>query len=244
MAGHSKWANIKHRKGLVDAKRGKIFTKLIREITVSARMGGGDPDGNPRLRQAIDKAKAASMPKDNMDRAIKKGTGEGDGQAYEDIAYEGYGPGGIAVLVSGTTDNKNRTVAEIRNIFSKHGGNMGEAGSVSWMFSRKGYIAVLKTAMAEDALMELALEAGAEDIKTDDEMIYEIITPPTAFFDVKGALEAKKITIEESDIANLPQTYMPLDAETEAKAMKLIELLEDHDDISAVDTNFMPSDDV
>jgi YebC/PmpR family DNA-binding regulatory protein len=192
MAGHSKWANIKHRKGAADAKRGKIFTKLIKEITVAARMGGGDINANPRLRSAIIAAKAENMPKDNMERAIKKGTGELEGVNYEESTYEGYGPAGAAVLVESLTDNKNRAVAEIRHIFNKYGGNLGENGCVAWMFEKKGYLVVEKSVIGEDALMESALEAGAEDVREDGEN-FEVITAPEDFEAVKEAIDTAEI---------------------------------------------------
>lgn len=236
MAGHSKWANIKHKKGAEDAKRGKIFTKLVKEIIVAARLGGGDPAANPRLRLVIEKAKQNNLPKDNMERAIKKGTGELEGINYEETAYEGYGPGGAAVYVESLSDNKNRTVADVRHIFSKHGGNLGENGCVSWMFDKKGWIPVSKSHSDEDNLMEAALEAGAEDIR-DEEDVFEVITPPEAFEDVKAALDAAEIPYGDAEITMLPQTVVSLAGSDAEKMFKLMNALDDHDDVQKVNTN-------
>src|SRR5471030_2883872 len=205
MSGHSKWSTIKHKKGAADAKRGNLFTKLIKEITMSAKVGGGIIDSNPRLRSAVLAAKRASMPSDNIDRAIKRGTGELEGVTYEEVVYEGYGPGGAAILVEAMTDNKNRTTAEIRHLLTKYGGNMAAAGAVAFQFSKKGYLAIEKSAAKEDALMELALESGAEDFKTDDTDVFEIITDPASFEAVKAAVEAKKIAIHTAEIQMIPQ---------------------------------------
>lgn len=237
MSGHSKWSSIKHKKGAADAKRGKVFTKLIKEITVAARMGGsGDPGTNPRLRTAIAAAKAENMPKDNIERAIKKGTGELDGASYEEAIYEGYGPGGAAVLVESLTDNKNRTVAEIRHLFSKNGGSMGEAGCVSWMFDKKGYLSVGKDSIEEDRLMEAALEAGAEDIREDDG-IFEIITAPEDFETVKSALDRASILCDVMEITMLPQSTTSLLGKEAEQMIRLMEGLEDCDDVQQVYTN-------
>lgn len=237
MAGHSKWANIKHRKGAADARRGKIFTKLIKEITVAARMGGGDPAANPRLRQAVAAAKVENMPKDNIDRAIKKGTGDLEGVNYEEILYEGYGPGGAAVMVESLTDNKNRTVADVRHIFSKAGGNLGENGCVAYMFDKKGYIMVSKEAVDEETLMEAALEAGAEDIKDDSDDSFEIITDPQDFEAVRDAVEAAEIPVEMAEITMLPQTTLSLEGGTAESMIRLLENLDDNDDVQKVYTN-------
>jgi len=236
MSGHSKWSSIKHKKAATDAKRGKIFTKLIKEITVAARMGGGDPVVNSRLRTAIQAAKTENMPKDNIERAIKKGTGELEGVNYEESLYEGYGPGGAAVLVESLTDNKNRTVAEIRNIFSKNGGSLGEYGCVAWMFSKKGYIAVQSKAVDEEVLMETALDAGAEDIKEDNGS-YEVITAPEDFETVKEAIDNASIPCIEAEITMLPQSTTHLAGKQAEQMIRLMELLEDNDDVQKVYTN-------
>jgi len=237
MAGHSKWANIKHRKGAEDAKRGKIFTKLVKEIIVAARMGGGDPNANPRLRAAIQNAKSNNLPKDKVERSIKKGTGELEGINYEETNYEGYGPGGAAVLVESLTDNKNRAVSEIRHIFSKHGGKMGENGCVDWMFDKKGWIAVKKSEVDEETLMTVALDAGAEDIKEDDTENYEIITPTDAFEAVKAALEEAEISYEDNEITMLPQSYISLSGKEAEQMYRLMDALDDNDDVQKVYTN-------
>ena len=237
MSGHSKWSSIKHKKGAVDAKRGKIFTKLIKEITVAARMGGsGDPDANPRLRTAIAAAKAENMPKDNIERAIKKGTGELEGINYEESTYEGYGPGGAAVLVESLTDNKNRAVADIRHIFSKCGGNLGENGCVAWMFDKKGYIVVERSGVDEDTLMEAALEAGAEDVR-EDESNYEVITAPEDFEAVKTAVDDKAIAYLDAEVTMLPQTSTNLQGKEAEQMIRLMDMLEDCDDVQKVYTN-------
>jgi len=237
MSGHSKWAQIKRKKGAQDAKRGKIFSKVIREITVAARLGGVDPEGNPRLRTAIAAAKAENMPKDNIERAVKKGTGELGGIAYEDLIYEGYGPGGAAVLIEVMTDNKNRTTADVRHIFSKCNGNLGEAGCVSWMFQKKGYIVVEKDGVDEDRLMEIVLEAGAEDI-TEGEREYEVITAPRDFEAVKGALEQAGMGCILAEITMHPQSTVQLDGKNAENMLRLMEMLEDHDDVQKVYSNF------
>lgn len=239
MSGHSKWAQIKHKKAHVDAKRGKIFSKIVKEISVAARLGGGDTSGNPRLRTAIEKAKEVNMPQDNIKRAIMKGTGELPGVSYEETIYEGYGPGGVAILLEALTDNKNRTTPEIRHIMSKHGGNLGEAGCVSWMFTKKGYILVEKSKIDEDSLMAAALESGAEDMRNDPkEDNYEIITAPEDMGKVKDALESYGIPVSLSEITMLPKSYITPDEKSAEKMMKLVEALEDNDDIQNVYTNF------
>ena len=236
MSGHSKWSSIKHKKAATDAKRGKIFTKLIKEITVAARMGGGDMDANPRLRTAIAAAKSENMPKDNIDRAIKKGTGELEGVNYEESIYEGYGPGGAAVLIESLTDNKNRTVAEVRHIFSKNGGSLGENGCVAWMFDKKGYIVVEAEATDEDTLMEAALEAGAEDVREDAEN-FEVITTPEEFEAVKQAVEDANIPTVTAEITMLPQTTTDLTGKNAEQMVRLMEMMEDCDDVQKVYTN-------
>ncbi|MBI3608594.1 MAG: YebC/PmpR family DNA-binding transcriptional regulator [Nitrospirae bacterium] len=244
MSGHSKWATTKHKKAAADSKRGKAFTKLIKEITVAARMGGGDPDGNPRLRLAILKSKEQNMPADNIKRAVMKGTGELPGVSYEEILYEGYGPGGTAMLVEIMTDNKNRTVAEIRHIFSKHGGHMGEAGCVGWMFHKTGDILVEKSKADEETLMALALDAGADDMKSDDPEQYEILTAPGELERVKKALEAKGIPLAFAEATQIPQTYVKLEGKDAEQMLKLMEALEDHDDVQKVHANFDIAQDV
>jgi YebC/PmpR family DNA-binding regulatory protein len=228
MSGHSKWSSIKRKKGKADAARGRAFTKLIKEITVAAREGGGDPDGNPRLRSAIQAAKAANMPAANIDKAIKKGTGELPGVSYEQVNYEGYGPGGVAVLAETLTDNKNRAVSDIRRIFSAHGGNLGEVGCVGWMFERRGVIQVEKAKAGEDQLMEVALEAGALDM-TSEEEYFEIVTPFERFDAVKKALEEKNIPATQAELTMIPQTTVKLEGKQAEQMLKLMEELEDHD---------------
>ena len=237
MSGHSKWHSIKHKKGAADAKRGKIFTSLIKEITVAARIGGGDPDGNPRLRTVIDKAKAVNMPADNIKRAIQKGTGELPGQSYEDAIYEGYGPTGVAVIVEAVTDNKNRTVSEIRHVFGKHGGNLGQTGSVAHLFHRKGFIIVEKSKVNEDALMSIALDAGAEDMQ-DTGDTFEVYTAPKEFDAVLTALKAGKIEPASAELSMIPLTTMKLEGKHAQQMLKLMEALEDHDDVQKVFANF------
>lgn len=244
MSGHSKWSTIKRKKGAVDAKRGKIFTKLIKEIMVAAKMGGGDPTGNPRLRSAILAAKAVNMPKDNIDRAIKKGTGGLDGVIYEEILYEGYGPSGVAVLVDCMTDNRNRTVSEVRYAFSKSGGNMGESGCVGFMFDKKGVIVVDKANITEDKLMELALDAGAEDVVEEDGA-FKITTSPTDFDAVSVALEQAEVPMESSAIDMIPQNTIEITEEKVARrVLNMIEMLEDNDDVQNVYANFDISDEL
>lgn len=236
MSGHSKWATIKHKKAATDAKRGSLFTKLIKEITVAAR-GGGKPDTNPRLRVAIERAKEASMPADNIERAVKKGTGELEGVSYEDIVLEGYGPGGVAFYVEGVSDNKNRTTSEVRTIFTKKGGNMAGAGSVSWMFEKKGYIVVSKSSIEEDKLMSVALDAGAEDMVVEDEN-YAVMTTPVDFFKVKKAIEDNKISIESAEITLIPKSTVKVTGEDVKKVLDLVSGLEEHDDVQNVYANF------
>ncbi|QSV44381.1 YebC/PmpR family DNA-binding transcriptional regulator [Geobacter benzoatilyticus] len=236
MSGHNKWSTIKHKKGAADAKRGKIFTKIIKEITVAAKLGGGDPAGNPRLRSAVDKAKAENMPKDNIERAIKKGTGELEGVNYEEIVYEGYGPGGVAVLVECMTDNRNRTVSDVRSTFTKCNGNMGETGCVSWMFDQKGLIVVGKDADFEK-LFEVALEAGAEDV-TDEEEQYEVLADPSMFIEVREALEKAGFAYESAEVTMIPQTMIKLDGKNAENMLKLMDRLEDNDDVQNVYANF------
>ncbi|HMM79770.1 MAG TPA: YebC/PmpR family DNA-binding transcriptional regulator [Pyrinomonadaceae bacterium] len=238
MSGHSKWHTIKHKKGALDAKRGKIFTKLIKEITVAARTGGsGDVDSNARLRKVVNDAKGQNMPNDTIDRAIKRGTGELEGVSYDEVMYEGYGPNGVAVMVEGLTDNRNRTVAEIRHIFSKNGGNMGESGSVAWMFDKKGYIVVDKAAKSEDELFEIAIEAGADDMQ-DEGDVFEIYTAPDAFDTVLEAIKAAGIEPQAAEISQIPQNYIKLEGGDAKTMLKLYDALDDNDDVQKVYANF------
>ena len=233
MSGHSKWATIKHAKGAADAKRGQLFTKFIKEISIAARMGGGDPNSNPRLRTVIIKARAANMPKDNIERAIKKGTGEDGATAYEELVYEGYAPGGVAVMVEVLTDNHNRAAADVRNIFTKHGGNLGTTGSVSRMFQRKGTIEIDAEKASEDEVMEIALDAGADDVVNEDGVI-TITTTPDAFTAVADAIAAKGIETLSADVGMVPDAYTAVDKDTAAKVQKMIDKLEDNDDVQNV----------
>ncbi len=237
MSGHSKWHTIKHKKGALDAKRGKVFTKLIKEITVAARTGGGDVAANARLRKAVSDAKGSNMPNDTIDRAIKRGTGELEGVSYEEITYEGYGPGGVAVMVESVTDNRNRTVAEVRHIFSKNGGNMGASGSVSYLFDKKGYIIVDKSAKSEDELFEIVTDAGAEDLR-DDEDNFEIITAPETFDAVLTAVKGAGVEPQLAEVELVPQTYVKLEGSEARQMLKLMETLEDHEDVQKVSANF------
>jgi YebC/PmpR family DNA-binding regulatory protein len=241
MSGHSKWHSIKHKKGALDAKRGKVFTKLIREMTIAARLGGGDPDSNPRLRTVLDKAKASNMPADNIKRAIQKGTGELEGTTYEELTMEGFGPGGVAVLVEGTTDNRNRTVSEIRHVFSKNGGNLGGAGSVAYMFKPKGYIAIASRKTTEDKLMEIVLDAGAEDIQSSGEM-FEVYTTQNAYEGVLAALKKAGIEPDDAQVGKYADTTVSLEGTKAQQMLKLMEALEDLDDVQSVWANFQMSD--
>jgi len=243
MSGHSKWASIKHKKGALDAKRGALFTKVIKEITVAAKNGGGNPDSNPRLRTALAKAKESNMPADNIDRAIKKGTGELPGVIYEEIAYEGYGPGGVAILVEVLTDNKNRTASEIRNILEKRGGNMSGAGSVAWQFHKKGFIVVKKEAMDEEKLMTIALDAGASDFNTQTD-VYEITTEPHDFEKVKKALLDAKISTESAEVTMIPSVTVKLSGNDAKNILALMDVLEEHEDVQHVYGNFDIPDEV
>ena len=236
MSGHSKWSSIKHKKAATDARRGKVFTKLIKEIMVAARMGGGDPNANPRLRTAIQAAKSENMPKDNIERAIKKGTGDLEGVNYEESIYEGYGPGGAAVLVESLTDNKNRAVADIRHIFAKNGGSLGENGCVAWMFDKKGYILLERKGVDEDDLMEAALEAGAEDVREDNGN-YEVITAVEDFEAVKSAIDAAKLPTIEAEVTMLPQSNTNLTGKEAEQMLRLMEMLDDCEDVQKVYTN-------
>ncbi len=237
MSGHSKWHSIKHKKGATDAKRGKLFTKFIKEITVAARSGGGDPDANARLRKAILDAKAGNMPNDTIDRAIRRGTGAETGVHYEEVTYEGYGPGGVALLIEAVTDNRNRTVAEIRHVFSKNGGNLGEAGSVGWLFEKKGYIVVDKAAKPEEELFEIAIEAGADDVRDDEDNV-EIITSPENFESVQSAIKSAGIEPQVAEVSMVPQNYVKLEGSSAQQMLRLMEAMEDHDDVQKVYANF------
>ncbi len=242
MAGHSKWAQIKHKKAAVDAKRGKIFTKIAKEITVAVRLGGKDPEMNPRLRTVIAKAKSVNMPNDNIERAIKKGTGELQESQYEEIRYEGYGPAGVAVMVDVMTDNKNRTVGEIRHLFTKYNGNLGESGCVGWIFDQKGYFVFDGSVITEDELMEIAIDAGAEDVKRDGNS-FEVITSPEDFENVKEVFDKKNLKYSVAEITMIPKNYVELKDKDAQNMLKLFEALEDHDDVQNVYANFdMPDD--
>ncbi len=241
MSGHSKWSSIKHKKALTDSKRGKVFTKLIKEITIAARLSGGDINSNPRLRTAVTAAKKQSMPNDNIDRAIKKGTGEAGGAALEEITYEGYGPAGVAIMVEVLSDNRNRTVAEIRFIFSRHGGNLGEAGCVGWMFKKRGVIGIEKSAIDEDKLLEIALDAGADDVTSDGET-FQVLTAPDHFTLVRDALEKSGLAIAHSELTRIPENTVSVSGHAAGQVLKLMEELEDHDDVQNVASNFDISD--
>jgi YebC/PmpR family DNA-binding regulatory protein len=236
MSGHSKWASIKHKKGAADAKRGKVFTKIIREISIASRLGGGDPEANPRLRTAVLKARFANMPKDNIDRAIKKGTGDLEGSEYVELTYEAYGPGGVAILVEALTDNKNRTAAELRHVLSRGGGNLGESGSVAYLFKRKGLITLDGSQYGEDAVLEVALEAGAEDVARSNGDI-EVVTEPEDFEPVLEALEKAGFEQSSAELTMIPDAYVTLSDEKTRQALRLIENLEDHDDVQSVSSN-------
>jgi YebC/PmpR family DNA-binding regulatory protein len=237
MSGHSKWHSIKHKKGATDAKRGKLFTKFIKEITVAARTGGGDPDANARLRKAVLDAKAGNMPNDTIDRAIRRGTGAEDGVTYDEITYEGYGPGGVAMLIEAMTDNRNRTVAEIRHTFSKNGGNLGESGSVGWLFEKKGYIVVDKAARPEEELFDIAIEGGADDVRDDGDN-FEIITSPENFESVQSAIKSAGIEPQVAEVSMVPQNYIKLEGSSAQQMLRLMEAMEDHDDVQKVYANF------
>lgn len=237
MSGHSKWHTIKHKKGAADAKRGKLFTRLIKEITVAARGGGGDPDANARLRKAISDSKAGNMPNDTIERAVKRGTGDLEGVNYDEITYEGYGPNGVAMLIETMTDNRNRTVAEIRHLFSKNGGNLGESGSVAWIFDRKGYIVVDKEKKSEEELFEIAIEAGAEDVKEDGDN-FEIFTTQEDFEQVQEAVKKAGIEPEVAEVSMIPQNYIKLEGADAQQMLKLYEAIDDHDDVQNVYANF------
>lgn len=243
MSGHSKWAGIKHKKALMDAKKGKVFTKLIKELTVSAKEGGGDPEANPRLRLAIAKAREANMPKDNIDKAIKKGTGELPGVTYEHIVYEGYGPAGVAIMIEALTDNKNRTTAELRNILSRKGGNMAGQGSVSWLFYKKGYILVDKTRIAEDALMDIVLEAGAEDLKSEGTS-YEITTEVKDFEKIKEALKKNGVEWQMAELTMVPSSTVKVVGEDAKQVLALMDAIEDYEDVQNVYANFDIPDEI
>ncbi len=243
MSGHSKWSTIKHKKGAADAKRGKIFTKLIKEITVAARMAGGDPEGNPRLRTAIAAARAENMPKDNIERGIKKGTGELEGVNYEEASYDGYGPGGAAVLVDCLTDNKNRSVADIKHLFERHGGNLGEPGCVTWIFEQQGLIVFEKDKVDEEQLIDLALEAGAEDVK-EEETEFEVVTAPSDFETVKKAIDDAGFPYTMAEVTKIPKNTVKIEGKKAQQMIKLMQAIEDHDDVSHVYSNFDIADDV
>jgi YebC/PmpR family DNA-binding regulatory protein len=236
MSGHSKWATIKHKKAATDARRGKLFSKILKEITVAARLGGGDAKGNPRLRAAVLEARSNSVPNDNIERAIKKGTGEIASEVYEEVIYEGYGPGGVAVLVEAATDNRNRTAGEIRHLFARNGGNLGEAGCVAWMFHRRGYFAIEKRAMDEEKFMELALELGADDVAIEEE-VYEIYTPMEGFNATQEELERREVPTVAKELAMVPQTTLDVPADKVNQVLRLMDALEDHDDVQKVWAN-------
>ena len=237
MSGHSKWHTIKHKKGALDAKRGKMFTRIIKELTVAARNGGGDPDSNPRLRTVIAEAKSVNMPGDNIKKAIQRGTGELPGVSYEEVTYEGYGPGGAAVIIEALTDNRNRTVGELRHLLTKHNGNLGERNSVAWMFSKKGYIVVDKAAAGEEQLLDVVLEAGGDDLRDDGDS-WEILSEPSAFEGVKEAVKALGIEPQSAQVAMLPQNYVKLEGKDASQMVKLMDALDDHDDVKQVWSNF------
>jgi YebC/PmpR family DNA-binding regulatory protein len=237
MSGHSKWHTIKHKKGAADAKRGKVFTRIIKELTVAARNGGGDPDANPRLRTVVAEAKSVNMPAENIKRAIQRGTGELPGVSYEEITYEGYGPGGAALIIEVLTDNRNRTVGELRHLLTKHSGNLGETGSVAWMFSKKGYVVVDKSAADEEKLLAAVLDAGGDDLR-DDGDTWEIISEPAAFEAVRDAVKALGIEPASAEVAMLPQNYVKLEGKAASQMVKLMEVLDEHDDVKHVWSNF------
>jgi YebC/PmpR family DNA-binding regulatory protein len=237
MSGHSKWHTIKHKKAATDAKRGRVFTKVIKEITVAARTGGGDPEGNPRLRTVLEAARAANMPKDNIEKAIKKGTGELPGVSYEEVSYEGYGPGGVAVYVQALTDNRNRTLPEIRHLFTKYGGNLGESNCVGWMFEKKGYIVLSKDKASEETLLEVVLEAGGDDVRDDGDN-WEILTPPERVHAVKEVLAGRSIPVASAEISMVPKNTVRLEGKKAQQLLSMMEALEEHEDIQNVWANF------
>ncbi len=243
MSGHSKWSTIKHKKGALDAKRGKVFTRVLKEITVAARLGGGDVAANARLRLAVDTAKASNMPKENWERAIKKGTGELDGQAYEEVSYEGYAPAGVALLIESATDNRNRTTGELRHLLEKYGGHFAAAGSVSYLFKARGLFVIEKSAIGEDALIELVLEAGADDVQTDGEA-YEVLTSPAAYEGVREALAAKQVAVQSAEHTRLATLQVTLNQREAEQVLRLIDLVEEHDDVQKVYANFDLPDEV
>ena len=236
MSGHSKWSSIKHKKGLKDQRRGKLFTKLIKEITVAARLGGGDVNANPRLRTAVTTARQNSMPADNIDRAIKKGTGDLEGVTYEEVTYEAYGPGGVAILIHSLTDNRNRTVADLRSVLTKHGGNLAAANAVAWMFQKRGLITVERAGIDEDRVMEVALEGGADDVREAGDIL-EILTPPDQLERVRTALDGAKIAIGSAEVTMMPQSTVPISGKNAEHMVRLLEILEDHDDVQSVSSN-------
>jgi len=236
MSGHSKWSTIKHKKATTDLRRGKLFSKILKEITVAARMGGADPKGNPRLRTALLDARSNSVPGDNIDRAIKKGTGELEGETYDEVIYEGYGPGGVAVLVEAATDNRNRTTAEVRHLFNRHGGSLAEAGSVAWMFKRRGWFSIERSAMSEEQAMDLALELGVDDISVEEDR-YEMYTALEDFNTVQEALETREVPLAAKELAMIPQTTVEIRADRANQILRLLEALEDHDDVQKVWAN-------
>lgn len=243
MSGHSKWHSIKHKKAAIDAKRGKIFTRIIRELTIAAKMGGGDVDANPRLRTAVAAAKDVNMPWKNIENAIKKGTGEIEGVNYEEVTYEGYGPGGVAILVEGSTDNRNRTAAEIRHLFSKYNGSLGAVGSVNYLFHKQGIVTVAAEGVNEDTLIETALEAGADDVKAEDDT-FTVVTSPHALAEVREKLEAGKFAVASAEVSNLPSTTKHVEGKEAETVLKLLNALEDHDDVQSVSANFDISDEL
>jgi YebC/PmpR family DNA-binding regulatory protein len=238
MSGHSRWAGIKHKKAIIDSKRGKVFTRVAREITIAAKQGGGKPENNPRLRKAIEDARAVNMPTENVKRAVQRGTGELPGVSFEEVTYEGYGPGGVAVIIKATTDNKNRTTSDIRHMLDAHGGNLGESGSVAWMFEHKGYFAVPKNSIDEEKITTLAIDWGAEDIKTDDADVYEIITAPADFDAIKTKLTDAKIAIENSEVTFIPKNTIPLEGDQAKRCLDLMNLLDEYDDVTTAHANF------
>ena len=243
MSGHSKWHSIKHKKAAIDAKRGKIFTRIIRELTIAAKMGGGDVTGNPRLRTAVAAAKDVNMPLKNIESAIKKGTGEIEGATYEEVSYEGYGPGGVAILAEGSTDNRNRTAAEIRHLFSKYNGSLGAVGSVAYLFTKHGIITIEKSGVDEDKIIEAALEAGADDVKSEDE-VFTVVVSPGALLDVREKLEAASFKIASAEVSNIPSTSKHVEGKEAESVLKLLNMLEEHDDIQSVSANFETSDEL